>query len=67
MSQIFGNEHSGSVGGLGFGIVPSQMGVYSANSRKVVALQNQVTHLTARVDELTNIIMTVSIYLISYC
>ena len=67
MSHVFGNEHRGRVRGLGFGVVPSQMGVYYGNSKKVIALENQVTHLAARVEELTNLVMTVSLYLISYC
>lgn len=66
VSHLFGNEHRGRVRGLGFGVVPSQIGAYASNSKTVIALKNQVTHLTAKVEELTNIVMTVSLQLISY-
>lgn len=67
MSTLFGNEHKGRIRGLGFGIAPSQIAIYASNSKKVGALQNQVTRLEARLDEVTNLLMTVSLYLISYC
>jgi len=63
VSKPFGNEHKGRVRGLGIGIAPSQIAIYSSNSKKVSALQNQVTPLEARLDEVTNLLMMVSLYI----
>ena len=60
VSKVFGTEHKGRVRGLGFGIVPSRIGIHVSNSKKVSVLENQVASLMAKVEELTKLFITVS-------
>jgi len=55
--KSLGPERNGRIRAMGLGITPSQMGVHTHRSKRIHELENQVSCLTTKLDDLANLFM----------